>query len=140
MHVHVAQLDTALQTFLKSVAVDAPDWKYANCTGWQSLRCAATNKATGVAAVCKSVNAGRGPSDAVPFESVYGTYNSTATMLATTAVYSPRDNVFCVLRATDRPVGRRPAAACPAAVWAAQAASFPSVCWVDGVLAAPVAG
>jgi hypothetical protein len=104
MHVHVALLDPALKAFLTSVPVDAPTWKYADCTGGQNLRCTASAQTTTVAAKCKSVNAGRGPSDASPFETIYSTYNSVATMSATTAVYSPRDNVFCVLQATDRSV------------------------------------
>lgn len=74
MHVHVADLDGAIAGWLKkSVAVDAADWSYATCTGGKlNLTCAPSTAPTPVSARCFSVNAGRGPSDVAPFQTVYG--------------------------------------------------------------------
>jgi len=108
MHVHVADVDPAIRSFLSTVPVDSTTPTYASCvnsTG--TLSCKKSTSPTPVQAKCSTVAKGSTPSKVAPFAAAYPTTttgSNTPVGKITTLVHSLKDGVMCVLQATDRPV------------------------------------
>lgn len=105
MHVHVADVDSGLAAFLYSLKPEATGWTYATCKG-HPMKCAASPNPTRFAARCRGVKEGQGPAAAAPFRAVYGSqpYQARDVAQASALVWSPRNRVFCIVQAADRPV------------------------------------